>query len=82
MTNKDERKRAKETARLQTVLDFMIDLGRKVNRLIYGNKNSPKLEGNLLEKTRRLKWNRTTDASFRAVMVWHDLGRIQPWKLL
>ena len=54
MTNKDERKRAKETACLQTVLDFMIDLGRKVNRLIYDKKNGPKLEGNLLENRREL----------------------------
>ena len=77
--NKDERKRAKVAARLQTVLDFYDRFGEENESVNCDNKNGPHLKKNLLEKTRSKGWDRTTDVSFRAVMmIWPDLGRIQP----
>ena len=76
-----EREQKEATARFRTVHGYG-RFGEESKSVKYDNKNGPELEGNSLENTTRLGWDRTTDASFRAVMVWHDLGRIQPWKLL
>ena len=70
-----EREQKEATARFRTVHGYG-RFGEESKSVKYDNKNGPELEGNSLENTTRLGWDRTTDASFRAATT------IWVWKLL